>query len=84
MSVSRHQLYILYELWCDFKCRLAGTWKSNKTGGRNMKKEIEKSLLTLAKKMVETEAEKVPEWPPNCSFILHQPKRPKTTGIVEK
>lgn len=49
-----------------------------------MKKEIEKSLLTLAKKMVETEAEKVPEWPPNCSFILHQPKRPKTTGIVEK
>ncbi len=40
----------------------------------NHNKDTLKLLKKLTKGMVEKESK---EWPPVCSMILHQPKRPK-------
>lgn len=42
-----------------------------------MRKEMEKTLLKMTKKVLDKEIIQAPEWPPSCVGILHQPKRPK-------
>lgn len=55
--------------------------KNNKTGGKGKMKEKEKisvKALRAVERIARNEAEKVRYgWPPICSGIGHQPKRPK-------
>lgn len=42
-----------------------------------MNKEIEKMALRMVECIVRQSAiETEPEWPPQCTVILHQPRRP--------
>ena len=55
--------------------------KNNKTGGKgkmNGKEKINKKAVKVVERIARNEVEKVRRgWPPICSGILHQPKRPK-------
>lgn len=47
-----------------------------------MKHTVQKKVLQLLQKTAEKEVKRLDaesaetEWPPNCSFLVHQPKRP--------
>lgn len=41
-----------------------------------MNRKMETVALGLVKKMVAKEVRQIPEWPPACVGLLHQPKRP--------
>lgn len=55
--------------------------KNNKTGGKGKmkrKENISVKALKVVERIARSEAEKVRcGWPPICSGIGHQPKRPK-------
>lgn len=62
-------------------CNLDVSGKNNKTGGKgkmNGKEKISVKALRVVERIARNEVEKVRcGWPPVCSGILHQLKRPK-------
>lgn len=48
-----------------------------------MRNSVEEKILLLLRKTADKEVKKLdaeqdwPDWPPNCSIIFHQPKRPQ-------